>query len=50
MEVRRPLRFGPDPERRPDDLIEAGNELARMIRETMERTRIPLWFWQQENM
>lgn len=41
----RPLRFGPDPDRPPYDPIEAGKDLARMIRETMERMRTPLWFW-----
>lgn len=46
----RPLRFGPDPDRGPGDPIESGNELARVIRETMERMKTPLWFWsvQQE--
>lgn len=43
---RRPLRFGPDLDRPPYDPIEAGNELSRIIRETMERMKTPLWFWQ----
>lgn len=42
---RRPLRFGPDPDRPTYDPIEAGKELARIIRETMARMRTPLWFW-----
>lgn len=47
LSCRRPLRFGPDPDRPPYDPIEKGNELARIVRETIERMRSPLWFWQE---
>jgi hypothetical protein len=46
------LRFGPDPDRIDDHdkkrAIEQGNELARIIRETMDRMRHGLWFWKEE--
>jgi hypothetical protein len=46
----RELRFGPDPDRIYDrDIkraIEQGNELARIIRETYDKMRRGLWFWE----
>lgn len=43
------IRFGPYPE---SDLewhhLHAGNELGRIIRETLDRMRRPLWFWEVE--
>ena len=49
----RPLRFGPDLDYRPaaEQMREAQENAAleRLIRETMDRLRRPLWFWEIQN-
>lgn len=47
---RRNLRFGPDLEPQAAQEMRAlqeGNELARIIRETFDRMRRPLQFWEE---
>lgn len=41
----RPLQFGPDPELLRIYEEMRLDELRRIIRETYERMRTPLWFW-----
>jgi hypothetical protein len=43
------LRFGPDPDRKFDEDLEAAARLGRMIREMLASQRTPLWFWETKN-
>lgn len=45
------IRFGPDPTPQAAQEMRAlqqGRALARIVRETMDRMRTPLWFWEAE--